>query len=39
MKIAALGGEVTLVEKVGGSMVMKKAAIAALAILCNTCHH
>ena len=38
LKIAATGGEVPLVEKVGGSIMMR-AAIATFAILCNTCHH
>ena len=38
LKIAATGGEVPLVEKVGGSIVVK-AAIATLAILCKTCRH
>ena len=38
LKLAAIGGEVPLVEKVGGSILMR-AAIAILAIRCNTRHH
>ena len=37
LKIAAIDGEAPLVERVGGSIVMR-AAIATSAILCNTCH-
>ena len=38
LKIAAIGGEVPLVDKVGGSIVMS-TAIATFASSYNTCHH